>query len=251
MPSARAAQAIGLLLFFPSFLLGVGGPPPAVMADPLRRHRGLAAAGPGQPGDPRAVARHRRRHHSAADDRRDRCRWQRLSPHGVRRCEAAATSTLGNMIERRARVAAPAALALFAVLGVLMTDQPRPAAIVAAAVVTVIGIVLAWRRETGWPLLAGLAVAAGLLVYLGHLQSSNLCWMGLCVIAGWVAFTTATPVALAAWAALAVVPVRRVAAGHRRARMGRLVRRHLLRVDRVHPRQPAATHGGTAAGGTG
>jgi ABC-2 type transport system permease protein len=36
MPSARAAQAIGLLLFFPSFLLGVGGPPPAVMSDVLR-----------------------------------------------------------------------------------------------------------------------------------------------------------------------------------------------------------------------
>ena len=36
LPSARAAQAIGLLLFFPSFLLGVGGPPPAVMSDALR-----------------------------------------------------------------------------------------------------------------------------------------------------------------------------------------------------------------------
>ena len=36
LPSARAAQAIGLMLFFPSFLLGVGGPPPAVMAEPLR-----------------------------------------------------------------------------------------------------------------------------------------------------------------------------------------------------------------------
>jgi ABC-2 type transport system permease protein len=36
LPSARAAQAIGLLLFFPSFLLGVGGPPPAVMSEPLR-----------------------------------------------------------------------------------------------------------------------------------------------------------------------------------------------------------------------
>jgi ABC-2 type transport system permease protein len=35
LPSARAAQAIGLLLFFPSFLLGVGGPPPAVMSDVL------------------------------------------------------------------------------------------------------------------------------------------------------------------------------------------------------------------------
>jgi ABC-2 type transport system permease protein len=35
LPSARAAQAVGLMLFFPSFLLGVGGPPPAVMSDVL------------------------------------------------------------------------------------------------------------------------------------------------------------------------------------------------------------------------
>jgi ABC-2 type transport system permease protein len=36
MPSARSAQAVGLLLFFPSFLLGAGGPPPAVMGPALR-----------------------------------------------------------------------------------------------------------------------------------------------------------------------------------------------------------------------
>ncbi|GAA3511278.1 ABC transporter permease [Aeromicrobium panaciterrae] len=36
LPSARAAQAVGLMLFFPSFLLGVGGPPPAVLSDALR-----------------------------------------------------------------------------------------------------------------------------------------------------------------------------------------------------------------------
>ncbi|MGH8827501.1 MAG: ABC transporter permease [Jiangellaceae bacterium] len=35
LPSARAAQAIGLLLFFPSFLLGVGGPPPGAMSEAL------------------------------------------------------------------------------------------------------------------------------------------------------------------------------------------------------------------------
>lgn len=35
LPSARAAQAVGLVLFFPSFLLGGGGPPPAVMSDML------------------------------------------------------------------------------------------------------------------------------------------------------------------------------------------------------------------------
>ncbi len=40
LPSARAAQAVGLLLFFPSFLLGAGGPPPHVMGAALR---GIAA----------------------------------------------------------------------------------------------------------------------------------------------------------------------------------------------------------------
>jgi len=36
LPSARSAQAVGLLLFFPSFLLGSGGPPPQVMGSALR-----------------------------------------------------------------------------------------------------------------------------------------------------------------------------------------------------------------------
>jgi ABC-2 type transport system permease protein len=37
LPSARAAQAVGLLLFFPSFLLGAGGPPPHVMGAVVRK----------------------------------------------------------------------------------------------------------------------------------------------------------------------------------------------------------------------
>jgi ABC-2 type transport system permease protein len=35
MPNARAAQGIGLILFFPQFLLGGGGPPPAVLSDTM------------------------------------------------------------------------------------------------------------------------------------------------------------------------------------------------------------------------
>ncbi len=41
LPSARSAQAVGLVLFFPSFLLGAGGPPPHVMGSAVR-----AIAGP-------------------------------------------------------------------------------------------------------------------------------------------------------------------------------------------------------------
>jgi ABC-2 type transport system permease protein len=36
LPSARSAQAVGLLLFFPSFLLGAGGPPPHVLGAVVR-----------------------------------------------------------------------------------------------------------------------------------------------------------------------------------------------------------------------
>src|ERR1700729_1130784 len=40
LPSARAAQAVGLLIFFPSFLLGAGGPPPQVMGSVVRQVAG-------------------------------------------------------------------------------------------------------------------------------------------------------------------------------------------------------------------
>ena len=56
LPSARSAQAVGLLLFFPSFLLGAGGPPPNVMGSAVQAHRGPAAADPADQRGPRAVA---------------------------------------------------------------------------------------------------------------------------------------------------------------------------------------------------
>jgi ABC-2 type transport system permease protein len=40
LPSARSALAVGLLLFFPSFLLGAGGPPPHVMGAAVRHIAG-------------------------------------------------------------------------------------------------------------------------------------------------------------------------------------------------------------------
>jgi ABC-2 type transport system permease protein len=36
VPTARAAQALGMLVFMPMWLLGGGGPPPEVMSDPMR-----------------------------------------------------------------------------------------------------------------------------------------------------------------------------------------------------------------------
>jgi ABC-2 type transport system permease protein len=35
LPSARSAQGLGMLLFFPFFLLGGAGPPPDAMGDPM------------------------------------------------------------------------------------------------------------------------------------------------------------------------------------------------------------------------
>jgi ABC-2 type transport system permease protein len=41
LPSARAAQAVGLILFFPSFLLGGAGPPPRGMGAAMREIAGF------------------------------------------------------------------------------------------------------------------------------------------------------------------------------------------------------------------
>jgi ABC-2 type transport system permease protein len=45
MPSARAAQGLGLLLFFGTFFLVGGGPPPGVLPDALNDAAGLTPTG--------------------------------------------------------------------------------------------------------------------------------------------------------------------------------------------------------------
>lgn len=101
-------------------------------------------------------------------------------------------------IERTARVAAPTALALFAVVGAVMSDVPILVGLGIAGAVSAVAAVLAWKRMTGWPLAATLVLLMGGFVVLGHAQSANLVWMGLCIIAAWVALTSTLSVVLTA-----------------------------------------------------
>jgi signal transduction histidine kinase len=110
-------------------------------------------------------------------------------------------------IERTARVAAPAALALFAILGAVMSDRPTLVGLAVAGVMSAIAIALAWVQMTGWPLAATLAVPVAGIVVLGHANSANLIWMGLCIIAAWVALTSTLPVVLTAGGILGVVAI--------------------------------------------
>jgi signal transduction histidine kinase len=112
-----------------------------------------------------------------------------------------------NVIERAARVAAPTALALFAVLGALMGDRPILIGLGVASAVAALAAILAWQKMTGWPLAAALALTTTGMVVLGHAQSSNLVWMGLCFTAAWVALSSALPVALTAAGVLEAILV--------------------------------------------
>jgi signal transduction histidine kinase len=87
-------------------------------------------------------------------------------------------------------MAVPVLLALFAVVGVGMSDRPLPVALALAAAVAAMGALAAWRALIEWPLAAIMLVAAAGLVALGHGNSANLVWMGFCVTAGWVALAS-------------------------------------------------------------
>lgn len=95
-----------------------------------------------------------------------------------------------NLTEATVRRLAAAALTLFACLGAVSTHRPTLIALAVVGAVAVLGVVLAWQPLSGWPLAAALSLAAGGVVALGHAQSSNLVWMALCVVAGWVAVTS-------------------------------------------------------------
>ena len=112
-----------------------------------------------------------------------------------------------SMIEQPARVAAPIVLALFAVLGAVMGDRPILVGLGVAGAVAALAAILAWEKMTGWPLAAALALTTAGLVVLGHAESANLVWMGVCVTAAWVSLSSSLPVALTAAGVLGAVLV--------------------------------------------
>ncbi len=91
------------------------------------------------------------------------------------------------MFERATRAAAPAALALFVLIGAVQ-GRPTAVRVAIAAAIIVLLVVIAWRDLTGWRLVGGLAVVAAGLFAICHQIPSNLGWFGICVIAGWAAF---------------------------------------------------------------
>ena len=111
------------------------------------------------------------------------------------------------MTEQTARVAAPTALALFALLGAVMGNRPILLGLGVAGAIAVLAAILAWDKMTGWPLAAALSLITAGVIVLGHAESANLVWMGLCVTAAWVALTSELPVTLTAGGVLGAIPV--------------------------------------------
>jgi len=91
------------------------------------------------------------------------------------------------MIERMARLVAPAAVALFAIVGVALSEPTVPVFAAAAGLLLLVAG-LAVGRVTGWPLMLALAVAVALLVVICNEQPSNVGWFGMCALSGWAAF---------------------------------------------------------------
>ena len=107
------------------------------------------------------------------------------------------------VVGRAAGSAARARLASFAVPGLLRARISGIGSAVSAAATSTSEL----TRRTGWLILPAFAVGVSAFVCLGHQQSSSLAWMGLCVIAGRVAFTSVMSVALASGALLSAVVV--------------------------------------------
>lgn len=96
------------------------------------------------------------------------------------------------MTERAGRIVAPAAVALFLVVAVVSSRQPAALAVSVGLATAAICVTLALRSIVGWPLVAGLAVAAVGVAVECDGNPSTLGWFALCVFAGWGALNNST-----------------------------------------------------------
>ena len=207
LPSARAAQAVGLILFFPSFLLGAGGPAPA------RDGPGLAARGRGRcrsPGSPTPCAGRG----SGSRPRPAPCSRSPRSPSSPRSwpCDGARSDPVRAMTRcgddpaydpQRARPDRSAATAHPPrAVGGPRRARRVPGRRTAAPRAVARGSLRSVQRSPSWRgavttlgpargRLPGAVLAAAGVAVVGHGSASCVGWFGLCTLASWVAGTEA------------------------------------------------------------
>jgi signal transduction histidine kinase len=96
------------------------------------------------------------------------------------------------MIERAGRIAAPAAVALFVVIGIFLSEQSVTVAVAAGFIAVATCVALAALSVDGWPLVAGLAVSGVAVTVVCDGNPANLGWFAICVLAGWCALRAQT-----------------------------------------------------------
>jgi signal transduction histidine kinase len=101
-----------------------------------------------------------------------------------------------------------AALGVFVVFvaaGVVPRLGASPALAVLAGVVAVSAGGTALISRAGWAFLPAAGLSTAAIAVLGHGRSANMCWFGLCVLAGWCALTASSWVIAGFWAGVTVL----------------------------------------------
>jgi len=92
------------------------------------------------------------------------------------------------MQSRTARIAAPAAVALFGVVAVVMSQRSAETLLVFGPALAVVLAGTTLIRTHGWGLVAAMLASGALLTVITHDQSSNVGWFGICALAAWAGF---------------------------------------------------------------
>lgn len=105
------------------------------------------------------------------------------------------------MDDRRIRALAQAALALFVLVGAVLSQQPVAVVVPCTALAL---LATALMPGSGWPVLGGALVAGGAVAGVCNGSAGNVGWFAVCLLAGWCALRGGTGPA-AVFAAVATV----------------------------------------------